>query len=200
VNDTTPISIRAVDLGFSYPRRRRDGERPAFRLRCRHWEVARGDRVALTGPSGCGKTTLLNLVGGVLSPDRGTLEVEGRELYRLNGALSLDGSVRKRARRLLDSLGLPGRRRSRPRELSQGEQQRVAIARALITEPTLLLADEPTAGLDRRRSADVMELLENLSAERNLTLIMVTHDPSLLTRFDQVLDLERLVGSAEEDG
>jgi putative ABC transport system ATP-binding protein len=101
---------------------------------------------------------------------------------------------------LLDSLGLPGRRRSRPRELSQGEQQRVAIARALITEPTLLLADEPTAGLDRRSSADVMELLEKLSAERNLTLIMVTHDPSLLTRFDQVLDLERLVGSAEEDG
>jgi ABC-type lipoprotein export system ATPase subunit len=109
--------------------------------------------------------------------------------YRLNRALALDPAVRARARQLLDYLGIAEQGPSRPTELSQGEQQRVAIARALITDPVLLLADEPTAGLDPERAESVLGLLESLCAERELTLVMVTHDPNTLARFDRVLDV-----------
>ncbi len=112
--------------------------------------------------------------------------------YRLNSALTLDGDTRRRASDLLDRLGLGGKLARRPEELSQGERQRVAIARALVTEPGLLLADEPTAGLDPARSAQVMELLEGLCEERGLTLLLVTHDPGLLARFSRTLSVGEL--------
>ncbi len=112
--------------------------------------------------------------------------------YRLNSALSLDASARQRASGLLEGLGLGGKLARRPEELSQGERQRVAIARALVTEPGLLLADEPTAGLDPDRSTQVMELLESLCEERGLTLLLVTHDPRLLARFPRTLSVGEL--------
>ncbi len=116
--------------------------------------------------------------------------------YRLNRALRLSDTVRDRARRLLDELGLGSKSRNRPAELSQGERQRVAIARALINQPGLLLADEPTAGLDPEQTVAVMEILEGLCRERALTLLMVTHDVTLLDRFDQVLDVGALSGAS----
>ncbi|MDB6072379.1 MAG: putative transport system ATP-binding protein, partial [Verrucomicrobiaceae bacterium] len=78
------------------------------------------------------------------------------------------------------------------RELSQGEQQRVAIARALIHEPTLVLADEPTASLDGNRKMIAARLMLNDARERGATLLMVTHDPELLPLFDRVVNLEEL--------
>jgi putative ABC transport system ATP-binding protein len=116
--------------------------------------------------------------------------------YRLNRALRLDGEARRRARDLLVGLGLAGKERRLPRELSVGERQRVAIARALVTGPRLLLADEPTAGLDPEQSLSVMLQLEEASREHGLTLVMVTHDPALLGRFDQTLAVERLAEGA----
>lgn len=107
--------------------------------------------------------------------------------YRLNSALRLDNDARDRARTLLGDLGLEDKAQRRPRFLSSGERQRVAIARALVTQPRLLLADEPTAGLDPDQSLAVVRLLEEVSARQNLTLLMVTHDPSLLELFDDVL-------------
>ena len=83
-----------------------------------------------------------------------------------------------------------------PRELSIGERQRVAIARALVTGPSLLLADEPTAGLDPVQSLAVMQKLETASREHGLTLVMVTHDPALLGRFDHTLAVEGLARAA----
>jgi putative ABC transport system ATP-binding protein len=88
-----------------------------------------------------------------------------------------------RASALLDSVGLGGRQRHRPRELSGGEQQRVAIARALSNAPQLLLADEPTGNLDSRTSREIMELLKGLNERDRKTVIMVTHDPSLAERY-----------------
>jgi len=111
--------------------------------------------------------------------------------YRISGDLKLTGSVRQEAGALLDALALSGHHRTRPARLSQGERQRVAIARALVTSPALLLADEPTAGLDPDQSAVVLSLLWSLSEERGLTLLLVTHDPALLARFSDRLDVSR---------
>jgi putative ABC transport system ATP-binding protein len=110
--------------------------------------------------------------------------------YRLNPALRLDDEARARARELLAGLGLGGKAGRLPSELSIGERQRVAIARALVTGPSLLLADEPTAGLDPDQSRAVMQRLETASRDQGLTLVMVTHDPALLGRFDQTLAVE----------
>jgi putative ABC transport system ATP-binding protein len=112
--------------------------------------------------------------------------------YRLNPALRLDRAARDRARALLDQLGLGSRLTRRPATLSQGERQRVAIARAIVTEPRLLLADEPTGGLDPGRSASVMDLLDGLRRERGLTLLAVSHDPELIPRFELALEVDRL--------
>ncbi|MCB9679930.1 MAG: ATP-binding cassette domain-containing protein [Alphaproteobacteria bacterium] len=109
--------------------------------------------------------------------------------YRLHGALRLDAAVWDRAARLLDELGLAGKHGRLPARLSQGERQRVAIARALVTEPSLLLADEPTTGLDAANADAVMALLAQAVAARGMTLVMVTHDHRLEGRFDDVLHL-----------
>jgi len=89
----------------------------------------------------------------------------------------------RRAHDLLEVMGLGGRQRHRPSELSGGEQQRVAIARALANEPHLLLADEPTGNLDSRTSADIMGLLERLNGRDGKTIILVTHDASLAAKY-----------------
>lgn len=91
---------------------------------------------------------------------------------------------------LFEAIGLGQRKSHRPSELSGGEQQRVAIARALVNDPKILLADEPTGNLDAASGEVVLELLEEIQKSRNLTILMVTHNPEFLKRAHRVLYLK----------
>ena len=99
------------------------------------------------------------------------------------------GTVERRdtAQRALSAVGLTGWEHHRQNELSGGQQQRVAIARAIVTEPAILLADEPTGNLDSEKSREIMELLTALNRERNITILMVTHEPDMAAYASRVV-------------
>ena len=96
----------------------------------------------------------------------------------------------RRVQELLDLVGLGGRARHRPHELSGGEQQRVAIARALANRPPLLLADEPTGQLDTQTGRSIMELLQHVMLTEGMTVMVATHDPMLIDLADRVIELQ----------
>jgi len=94
-----------------------------------------------------------------------------------------------RAKAALEAVGLGDRLKHHPNELSGGQQQRVAIARALVTEPSIILADEPTGNLDSKTSKEIMELFAHLHTERGITVIFVTHDPTIAANANRVIHL-----------
>ena len=98
--------------------------------------------------------------------------------------------AKKRAMELLDYLGVGDRARNLPDALSGGQQQRVAVARALANEPSLILADEPTAALDSHRGRQVMELFRKVAHERDAAVLVVTHDHRSLDVFDKTYEME----------
>ena len=95
---------------------------------------------------------------------------------------------RERAREALRSVGLSDREDHTPSELSGGQQQRVAIARAIVSQPLLLLADEPTGNLDEARKQDIIELLARLNQEQKITIVMVTHEPDMAAHASRVVE------------
>ena len=94
-----------------------------------------------------------------------------------------------RAKAALEAVGLADRMKHHPNELSGGQQQRVAIARALVTEPSIFLADEPTGNLDSKTSAEIMKLFAHLHSERGITVIFVTHDPTIAANAHRVIHI-----------
>ena len=159
-------------------------------------EVAEGEFLCLLGASGCGKSTLLNLVAGLDQPTSGTVEVPGRRpalmfqepalfpwltaAQNVELALRLAGVGRReravRARELLAVVRLEGAGDKRVHELSGGMRQRVALARSLAQEATVLLMDEPFAALDAITRDVLHEELTRVRAERQLTVVFVTHN------------------------
>jgi len=199
---TIPVFMaRGVGKQFGDPRKR-SGTRALAPI---DLKVGKGELVTLLGPSGCGKSTLLRLMAGLAAPSEGDLQwwgggfdavgQSGRRLVFVfqnptlmpwarvlpNVRLPLDlagaprGEADAAAARALDQVGLKGFERHYPREISGGMQMRVSIARALVTQPDLLLMDEPFGALDEitRNKLDG-ELLE-WSRERGLTIVFVTH-------------------------
>jgi putative ABC transport system ATP-binding protein len=105
---------------------------------------------------------------------------------------------RENARRALAQVGLSGWEGHTPGELSGGQQQRVAIARAIVTEPALLLADEPTGNLDSERSREIMALLSDLQREHGITVVMVTHEPDMAAYASRIVHFRDGVIEADE--
>lgn len=97
---------------------------------------------------------------------------------------------KKTAIETLEYVGLKDKLKNKPSELSVGEQQRVAIARAVVNDPHLILADEPTANLDTKNSENVIELIKKVCEEKNISLILVSHDKDVIAKFDKVINFE----------
>jgi len=98
---------------------------------------------------------------------------------------------RLRAETALELVGLKDRMKHKPAELSGGQEQRVGIARAIVTDPTMLLCDEPTGDLDRKSGDQILDLLQGLNESHNKTIIMVTHDPHAAARASRTLDMDK---------
>ena len=98
---------------------------------------------------------------------------------------------RARVEAVMEQVGLADRMNHRPNELSGGQEQRVAIARALVTDPSLIVADEPTGDLDRQSADEILDLLASLSEVQKRTIVMVTHDPKAAARASRLLELEK---------
>jgi len=107
-------------------------------------------------------------------------------LHRMSGA-----ERKKRAQTALELVGLGDRTGHFPRQLSGGQEQRVAIARALVSDPAVLLADEPTGDLDRKSAEEILQLLERLNREFKKTIVMVTHDPHAAERAHRTVQLDK---------
>jgi sulfonate transport system ATP-binding protein len=157
-----------------------------------HLDLAIADEelVVLLGPSGCGKSTLLRLLAGLDRPDGGRVEVPASRAIvfqadRLlpwqrvlrNVTLGLHGpDADQRALDVLAEVGLAGREKAWPKELSGGEAQRVSLARALVSEPELVLLDEPFASLDAITRLRMHDLVRALRSKHHAAMLLVTHD------------------------
>ena len=183
------------------------------------FSVEKGEFVAIVGASGSGKSTLLHIIGGVDRPTSGKVYIDGKDIFKLNDdklaifrrrqvgliyqfynlipilsveeniALPLSLDNREIDKSLLEDLlkllGLNNRK-----ELSGGQQQRTSIGRALITNPTIILADEPTGNLDSKSSDEIMMLLKKTNKDLKQTIIMITHNMELAKEADRIIKIE----------
>jgi len=120
--------------------------------------------------------------------------------YRINGSLTLNREVRERAATIAEQVGIADKLNRLSTRLSHGEKQRVAVCRALVAEPVLLLADEPTGNLDPTNTQKVLDILLDAAEATGATLVTVTHDHDLLSRFDRSIDVMDLIDLNSDPG
>ncbi|HEX5799986.1 MAG TPA: ATP-binding cassette domain-containing protein [Gaiellaceae bacterium] len=196
VGTTQALLVRLADISFAF--------RPALPvLEGAGLEVRRGEVVVLSGPNGSGKTTLARIAAGLLEPEAGSVERGGTATYLAQDAgrylvreTVLDevalgvGGDRFRGRAALDRVGLAWAAARHPRDLSSGERERLALAAVAVSEPDLLILDEPTRGLDPPRKAELAAWLAAYAAAGHGVLV-VTHDA------DFPADRRVVLGAAE---
>jgi len=180
-------------------------------------KIEDGEFVVILGPSGSGKSTLMNVLSGLEKPESGKVFIDEFEItsmsdtnvtavrrekigfifqqYYLLSHLSVLGNIKMGAdlaknadfMKLVNALGLSDKTKSKPSELSGGEQQRVCIARALAKNPKFLFLDEPTGALDEKTGREVLDLICKLKKEQNFTIIMVTHNENIADMAETVV-------------
>lgn len=182
--------------------------------------IQKGEFVAVLGRSGSGKSTLLNILAGLDRPSEGKVYIDGTDIfslseekrtllrrekigfvfqaYELLHSLTVTENIRLPELKadtdyvgeLLDTLKIRQYEKCYPDQLSGGEQQRASIARALINHPPILFADEPTGNLDSKTERIVIDLLKNLAAKYETSILIVTHNEDLVKDADRVIRLE----------
>ena len=191
--------------------------------------LAEGEFLTLLGPSGCGKTTLLNMIAGFYPPSTGSILIESQDVTRLmphqrktgivfqnyalfphmsvaqNIAFGLEerrmpkAEIRQRVARIMAMVNLPGFEDRKPSQLSGGQQQRVALARALVTEPQVLLLDEPFSALDKSLRTKMQIEIKQIQRKTRISTVFVTHDQSeALSMSDRIAVMNR--GRVEQIG
>jgi putative ABC transport system ATP-binding protein len=232
LNEAEPI-IELADVSKDYE----TGAGVVHAMRDVSLRIEHGEFVAIVGTSGSGKSTMMNILGCLDRPTRGSYTLCGIDVGSRGGdaraivrnrvigfifqgfnllprttALEncelplqyrgVGGRQRRRqAEEALRAVGLGERMDHKPNQLSGGQQQRVAIARALVTNPPLLLADEPTGNLDTRTSLEVLALLQRLNRDRGISIVLVTHERDIAACASRVVTMRdgRIVSDIVQD-
>lgn len=209
------------------------GKMQVYALRGITISVEKSQFMAIAGPSGSGKTTMLNIIGGIDTPDSGTIVVDNNrysqmkqsrlaqlrlhkigfvfQAYNLIPVLSAEENVeyimmlqglpakerKQKARAILDDVGLEGKYKRKPSQLSGGQQQRVAVARAIVSNPAIVLADEPTANLDSQTGESLLKMMKKMNQEKKVTFIFSTHDNMVMDYAKRIVKVKD--GQIEDD-
>lgn len=207
------MKIIAKDIEKSY----NNGNTPV--LKGVSLEIEHGEFIVVCGASGSGKSTLLSVLSGIEKPDKGTVCYNDEDItvmndkqltafrrkyigfifqqYYLLPHLNVDKNVKLGAnlaknsnyREIIKAVGLEDKIKSRPAQLSGGEQQRVCIARALAKKPQILFLDEPTGALDETTGRNVLDFILNFKKELALTVVMITHNLNIADTADRVIKI-----------
>jgi putative ABC transport system ATP-binding protein len=156
------------------------------------WDTARGSYCSLVGMGEEDLVHVRQMIGFIFQRHNLFESLTAMQNVRMAQQLKpISNDADAKAKELLGRLGLAERVTYKPQQLSGGQRQRVAVARALINQPKLILADEPTAALDEKSGAAVVQLLRQLSKEESCTSLIVTHDSRIMNEADRIVDLER---------